>query len=263
MIERTAQLIKAKGVVAFCGAGFSAESNIPTFRGKGGLWEKYDPDTYVSIEGIRFLLKSEPGKLKDFIIECFQVMLAASPHKAHHSLADLESGGYLTGVITQNIDDLQRQAGSRQLAEIHGNAYVFRCPSCGFSLKKTRKEWADFISLLTTKNIPHHIRRAILDFIGRCPVCTQMLESGVVFFGQALPQTELDKSFGYLREAKTVLCIGTSGIVYPAASLPLYAKERGACIINVNPYSSNLDAVADICIHEKAGNFFEKLFLHL
>ena len=152
MIKRIAQFLKAKEVVAFCGAGFSAESNIPTFRGKGGLWEKYDPDIYVSVEGIRFLLKSEPEKLKDFIIECFQVMLQALPHKAHYGLADLESRGYLIGVITQNIDDLQSQAGSRQLAEIHGNAYVFRCPSCGFSIKKTRGEWADFISLLETKN---------------------------------------------------------------------------------------------------------------
>ncbi len=263
MIEKVVSFIKKGNAVAFCGAGFSAESNIPTFRGKGGLWDKYDPAVYVSVKGIRQLFSSQPEELKNFIIDCYEVMLAASPHRVHHSLYDLEARGYLTGIITQNIDDLQNQAGSGNIAEIHGNAYVFRCSDCLFRVKKAKKDWRDFIDRLKSLSEKRTIRKLILEFAGKCPRCKVSLESGVVFFGQVLPESEINKSFQYLKRADIVLCIGTSGLVYPAASFPLYARERGAFIVNINPHESALDAQADLCFKEKAGQFFEKLSLHL
>jgi len=262
-MKEIAELIKKGSVVAFCGAGLSRESGIPTFRGKDGLWEKYDPNLYVSIDGIRSLFSSHPDKLKDFIIDCYGLMLKASPNQAHYVLADLEKKGYLVGIITQNIDDFHFQAGSKEVAEVHGNAYALRCPMCNFSRKKTKKEWQNFIEKLKKVSGKKEIIKTMLEFMGRCQRCQIRFESGVVLFGQSLPESEIKKSYTYIEKAKIVLCVGTSGVVYPAASFPFYAKERGAKVVTVNPFDSALDEISDSIYCETAVEFFQKLSLHL
>ena len=256
-------LIKRGKVVAFCGAGLSAESGIPTFRGKAGLWEKYDPQIYVNVQGIKSLLFSQADKLRDFIVDFYGVMLAAKPNLAHYTLNNLEKNGYLTGIITQNIDDFHTFAGSNNVSELHGNAYVLKCYRCDFSIKKTKEEWKKFIDSLKGIADKDSIVKAITSFMGRCPYCFKNLESCMVLFGQSLCEETLRKSYDYLNKAKTLLFIGTSGVVYPAASFPLYAKEKGAVVINVNPHDSSVDEIADFCIRSPALSFFENLSLHL
>ena len=262
-MKEAIELIKKGDVVAFCGAGMSADSLIPTFRGKGGLWEKYNPNAYATIQGITSLFLFQPAKLKSFLIDCYQLILDAKPNKAHFSLAELEKKGYLIGVITQNIDDLDYQAGSKEVAEVHGNVYSLRCPKCGWYEKKEKDEFKEFISKLKSANGRRKIQRIILEFLGKCPYCKVRMGSGVVLFGQSLPETEIEKSYSFLRKAHTVLCIGTSGVVYPAASFPIYAKEHGATIVTINPEDTSLDNVSDVIVREKASNFFEKLSLQL
>lgn len=262
-MKKIVELIKKGGVVAFCGAGMSAESGIHTFRGEDGLWQKYDPNIYVTASGISDLFLNHPQKLKEFIVECYQIMLDAKPNQAHCGLAELESKGYLEGIITQNIDDLHYQAGSKNIAEVHGNAYEFNCPECGFLVKKTKNQWQDFIARLKEVKEDEKIKEVMLEFLGNCPKgCGCMMQSSVVLFGQSLPEEEIKKSYGYLDRAKLVLCIGTSGLVYPAASFPPYAKEKGATIATINPENSSLDGICDFIYRKTAVDFFENLSLH-
>jgi NAD-dependent deacetylase len=254
-------LIKKGQVVAFCGAGLSVESGIPACRGTGGLWEKYNPELYATIEGLTSLFIFQPHKLRDFIIDCYGVFLKAEPNHGHFALKDLEEKGYLSGIITQNIDDFHFQAGSKKVSEVHGNAYKFRCSKCGFFLKKKKEEVEDLLKDLQAAKKRKQILKNILHFMGRCPRCNQRLESGIVFFGQSLPQEEIEKSYHFLDRAKTVLCVGASGEVYPAASFPLYAKERGAKVININPQESSFDAISDFVSRKTAVDFFKNLLL--
>ena len=262
-MKEIVDLIKKGNVVAFCGAGMSADSLIPTFRGKGGLWEKYNPNAYATIEGITSLFLFQPKKLKNFLIECYELMLDAKPNKAHFELAQLEKDGYLIGVITQNIDDLDYKAGSKEVAEVHGNIYSLRCPKCGWYEKKEKDEFIVFVNKLKETSGRREIQKRILEFLGKCSYCKARMGSGVVLFGQSLPEAEIEKSYNLLRQAHTVLCIGTSGVVYPAASFPVYAKEHGAKVVTINPDDTSLDSVSDLIIREKASDFFEKLSLQL
>ena len=118
-------------VACLTGAGISAESGIPTFRGKGGLWEKYDPELYGNASGLLHLLASSPQRLVDFIADFYSILLKAHPNPGHFALALLEKEGLLGSIITQNIDNLHQGSGSRSVIELHGNAYRIRCGACG------------------------------------------------------------------------------------------------------------------------------------
>jgi NAD-dependent deacetylase len=256
-------IIKEGKVVAFCGAGISQESGVPTFRDEGGLWEKYNPQVYGTMEGIISLILSQPTKVRDFIVEICQTLIRAKPNYAHFGLKELEERRYLKGIITQNIDDLHYQAGSKDIAEIHGNVYKFICSRCNFSFKKNKEEVVEFINLLKEREKRRDIVREIIKFMGKCSKCGRRMKSSIVFFGQSLPQDEIQKSYLYLKEAKLVLCIGTSGEVYPAAHLPFYAKERGVKLAVINRNSTLLDDVADFIFRETAVDFFKKLLSNL
>ena len=256
-IKEVISLLREGNIVAFCGAGISSESGIPTFRGKGGLWEKYNPEVFATLGGLLSLFIFSPKKVRDFIVEFYDVLLSGKPNHAHYGLADLERKGLLLGIITQNIDDFHYQAGSIEVAELHGNAYKFWCPKCEIVIKKSREDLEKFIKDLKSKQTRREIIGEILNFMGRCPGCRKRMRPSIVFFGQGLPQEELKKGYSYLDKAKTLLCIGTSGVVYPAAYLPYYSRRRGAKIININPESTPLDDIADWVIRETAVNFFK------
>jgi NAD-dependent deacetylase len=255
-LERIASMIKNGDVVAFCGSGLSAESGIPTFRGEGGLWEKYDPNFFVTEDGLLSRLVYHPHELRNFISEFYDILLAARPGVSHYVLAQMEKKGYIKGVITQNVDDLHYQAGSKNVVELHGNAYSFICRKCGFQLKKNPQEWRHFVEDIKRLERGRDILKEMLSFAGRCPNCKKHNESDIVLFGQDLPDGAVRRSYELLRKAKIVLCVGSSGVVYPAAYFPVYAKENGSIVINVNPEKSPLDEVADFTYHQKAGEFF-------
>jgi NAD-dependent deacetylase len=221
--EQVAKLIvNQPPCVALTGAGISAESGIPTFRSKGGLWEKFDPAVYASIE----MFRKDPSKYWSIRGEFIRNYNAYAPNPGHMALAELEAMGLLRHVITQNIDGLHRKAGSRNVTEIHGSLREIFCVRCG-------KEYC-------APQVPE----------GTPPLCDcgGVLKPNTVLFGESLPPQALETAW---RQAGTCKVIGTSAVVQPAASLPFVAQQNGARIVEIN--IENAFPSADCCIAEKAG----------
>ncbi len=232
IILRAAEAIKkSKNLISLTGAGISVESGIPDFRSAGGLWEKYDPSIYASIE----TFNNRPEKAWDMIFEMVEVTASADPNPGHTALADLEAMGYLKAIITQNIDNLHQEGGSKEVIEYHGNASRLECQKC-----KSSYVAEDFD--ISTCEIP------------RCRKCSRILKPDVVFFGEMIPREALLQSDNLARFADAVIVVGTSAQVYPAASIPYEAKERGATIIEFNIEKTGLTRqITDIFIEGPAG----------
>lgn len=253
------EIIKSKWVVALTGAGISAESGIPTFRGKGGLWEKYPPSLFGNIPALTATFFLNPQKVVNFFTEIGEILTSACPNPGHLALAELERRGILKAVITQNIDNLHQEAGNKRVIEVHGNAYRWRCSSCGgkyFLEKKDLRRMIEEIQGERTSRLG--LIRKIKSFIPPCE-CGGRRRLDVVFFGEFLPQKEINKAYRQLDRCDLLLLIGTSGMVNPAATLPSFAKERGAKIIEVNPSPSSLTHLSDYFLRGKAGEVIPQL----
>ncbi|WP_297501660.1 NAD-dependent protein deacetylase [Thermococcus sp.] len=236
MFERVARLLASSGsTIAFTGAGISAESGIPTFRGKDGLWKNYKAEELATPEAFG----RNPKLVWDFYRWRMGLILKARPNPAHYALAELERLGILTAVITQNVDDLHREAGSKNVIELHGNIFQVRCSSCPY--REDLKESGRLEEFLSMKGLP------------KCPECGSLLRPDVVWFGEALPRDALERAFGLAEKADIVLVIGTSGAVYPAAYIPYIVNERGGRVIEVNVERSGITPIADVFIRGKAG----------
>lgn len=222
--EAARLLAQDKQCVVLSGAGISAESGIPTFRSKGGLWEKYDPTVYASIE----VFRQDPSKYWEIRGEFIRNYDRYQPNAAHLALAELEQAGIVRQVITQNIDGLHRKAGSHHVTEIHGSLREIICMQCG-------KEYL-------APNVP----------AGSPPCCDcgGVLKPNTVLFGESLPPQALESASREAQACRTMLVIGTSAVVYPAAALPSIARQHGAKIIEVNIERAFPEA--DIVILEKA-----------
>jgi NAD-dependent deacetylase len=218
-------LVTQRPCVALTGAGISAESGIPTFRSKGGLWEKYDPLIYASIE----VFRRDPSKYWAIRGDFIRNYDKYQPNPAHLALADLEAMKILRHIITQNIDGLHRKAGSKGVTEIHGSLREIYCLSCA----KT---------YLAPKVPP-----------GNPPYCEcgGVLKPNTVLFGEQLPGDALKRAYAESSTCKVMLVIGTSAVVQPAASLPHLAKQNGAIVIEVNPEKAF--PLADYYLAENAG----------
>ncbi len=222
--------------IALTGAGISAESGIPTFRGAQGLWSKYDPDEYAHISSFR----RNPEKIWHMLRELILVLKDAEPNPAHICLAELEKRGILKCVITQNVDGLHQKAGSKNVIEFHGTNSRLICLNCPDVV-------VDAYSL-DYKEFP------------RCPNCGSLLKPDVVFFGEPIPPDALARSFEEARKCDLCLVIGTSAVVYPAADIPFVAKRNGAKIVEINPETTGLTrSITDYIILGKAGEVFSKL----
>jgi NAD-dependent deacetylase len=226
--------------VAFTGAGISAESGIPTYRGTGGaLWSKYDPDKYARIDS--FL--QEPVYYWSFFRdERYPQLKSSQPNLAHQTLAYWETLDKLQCVITQNIDGLHRAAGSQHIIELHGNAQRIHCLNC---YKQITPDQA--YELLMAKMPP------------TCPDCGGVIRPDVVFFGETLPEGALDQAYEEVGKCDLLLSIGSSLVVYPAADLPRHAVDSGATLIIINRDPTPLDFLADAVIHEPAGEVLPQL----
>ena len=236
LITRAARdIVKAKKVVALTGAGMSVESKIAPFRGKGGIWEKYDPMEYAYIDTLR----TNPGKTWILLSEMQKEILKAKPNPGHMSLATLEQLGFLSSIITQNVDGLHHEAGNKSIIEFHGNHREAYCMKCGKRIK------SEAISLET---LPP-----------RCD-CEGVIRPDVVFFGEAIPHEALNKSNHEARTCNVMLVIGTSAEVQPAASLPDIAKASGATIIEINIEATSFTAyTSTYFIKGKAGEILPKI----
>ncbi len=239
-IERAAEIIsKARHGVVFTGAGVSAESGIPTFRGNDGLWRRWDPDEVASIYGF----KKNPKKFWEFSRELI-VKVKAQPNPAHYAIAELEKLGLVKAVITQNIDMLHQRAGSKKVLELHGSMEFVDCLDCG----KTYR-WEE---------IERYLEKGEIDKI-RCECGSIYLKPRVVFFGEPLPSDVLSEAMEESRRADVFIVVGSSLVVYPAAYLPVIAKEHGAKLIIVNLEPTIKDHMFDVVIRGKAGEVMPEI----
>ncbi len=238
-------------VVCFTGAGISVESGIPAFRGTGGLWERYDPEVYAYPRGLAGLIQRDPDALIGFLSELYSTLLQAQPNLAHTALGVLERQGLLEGVITQNVDNLHTVAGNRGVIELHGNAFRYRCNRCGAGFMLERDRAREMVSLLgRAKGSRRELLRVLSRYLVRCERsgCGGRMRTGVVLFGEDLPEDAVASAYALLDKADTVLVVGSSMEVYPAAGMPLYAKDRGAALIEVNMEHTPLTEICDLHI---------------
>lgn len=250
-IMRAAQILaKAENVVVSSGAGMSAESGIATFRDSGGVWEKLDPAVVGTTEGLINALGRAPEKYVSFFIELLDALEKAEPNLGHRALFDLEKMGIIKTVITQNIDNLHREAGNTRVIEVHGNAFRLCCISCGKREERDRKsllrEAKSRISALKGYSLAE-----FMEVMPQCGDCGSMMRPDVVMFGETVQG--LSAAFEAVRTCDAMLALGTSGVVYPAAYFPFEAKQAGAGVIVVNPNENPFYAVSDAYIPMKAG----------
>jgi NAD-dependent deacetylase len=239
-VERAAELLSAasKGV-AFTGAGVSAESGIPTFRGEGGLWTKYDPVKVASIDS--FL--RDPSAYWAVSKERGGIALAARPNPGHYALAALEAAGNLVAIVTQNTDGLHQDSGCRRVIELHGSSRTVQCLDCG-----TRESRAVVQARLAVQMPP------------RCQSCGGIfLKPTVVLFGEPMPVLAVQEAFALARNADVMLVVGSSLVVHPAADIPLAAARSGAHLIIVNAEPTPFDSLAELVIHGRAGEVLPEI----
>lgn len=236
--KKAADIIKEKGyVVAFTGAGISADSGIPTFRGGQGLWEKYDPMEYAHISAF----SRNPQKVWVMLREMSQVIFDSSPSPAHIALNALEQKGYLKAVITQNVDGLHQIAGNSNVIEYHGNHRWLVCMHCSKKIPLTPK---------------------VVDIMPypSCEKCNSALKPDVVFFGEGIPMLAMVRANEEANKCSVMIIIGTSGVVYPAAEIPYTSKAKGATIIEINPESTPFtSSITDMFFKGSASDILPKI----
>ena len=208
MEAAAAALARCEHAIALTGAGISVESGIPDFRSPGGLWEKFNPMEYATID--TFL--EHPERSWEMFTEVEQILAAAAPNPGHAALARLEAMGIVRSVITQNIDGLHQRAGSKVVREFHGTHAHLHCVECG------RRYGADH----TIDEIPP-----------RCD-CGAPLKPAVILFGEAIPEQAAAESNADARSCDGILVVGTSAEVYPAAAIPRLVAQRGKPVIVVD-----------------------------
>ncbi len=209
-LDRAARLLAgAKHAVAFTGAGASVESGIPDFRSDDGLWRRFPPEHYATIEAFH----QTPDRVWTMLRAMGELVRHALPNEGHRALAAMEAEGMLEGVITQNIDGLHTEAGSHRVLELHGTWRGLHCALC------------------------FHVDRggeATPDYTPRCPRCGGPMKPPIVLFNEDLPQATMTQAWSLAAEADLMLVIGTSLAVWPAADLPDVAAGNGASLVEVN-----------------------------
>ena len=241
LLKETAEIIKQSNyTIAFTGAGISVESGIPPFRGTEGLWNKYDP----MVLDLGYFLDNR-AECWTYIREIFYDFFSdAKPNRAHLVLAEMEKKGLLKSVITQNIDNLHREAGSVNVHEFHGNSKKLKCLKC-----KTVYD----VSEIDLKKLP--------------PCCKKdkdILKPDFIFFGEGIPPDAYSNSFAEAEKADVCLIIGSTGEVTPASYVPRAAKQRGAVVIEINPQETVFTSqITDIHLQGKASEIMSLLAMEL
>jgi len=246
------EVLRSSKAVALTGSGISEESGVSTFRGDSGIWKRYNPAIYANIPGLAFTYVMKPHKVIDFIAEFYEALLDAEPNPGHLALAELEREGILSSVITQNVDNLHQEAGSKNIIELHGNMFEFRCLRCKRK-KKLGKEVLSQIILKLKRNRRSHA--SIGRLLMRCD-CGGRMRPYVVLFGEPLDSGRIRLAEEEIDNSDVFLIIGT---VYPAASLPWYAKKKNKIIIEVNPERTPFSRIANHFLKGKAGEVLPSL----
>jgi NAD-dependent deacetylase len=222
------RLAAARRLLVLTGAGVSAESGVPTFRGPEGLWRQYRPEDLATAEAFA----RDPRLVWEWYAWRRERIAPLRPNAAHVAIARLErrAGEFL--LATQNVDGLHALAGSRRMVELHGNLWRVRCLGCG----RTGED----------RRVP------LPELPPRCAACGSRLRPDIVWFGEALPEEAVREAFGAAESAEAVLVVGTSSLVFPAAALPQVASEHGAFVVEVNPEVTPFTARASAALRGKA-----------
>jgi NAD-dependent deacetylase len=224
----------AQRVAALTGAGISAESGVPTFRGAGGLWRNWRPEDLATPQAFA----RDPKTVWEWYQWRRRLLAKVEPNPAHFALAQLERNTPGFWLITQNVDGLHDRAGSRKILKIHGDIWMVRCQVCGAEARDERLEFPE---------MPPRCR------------CGGLLRPGVVWFGEALPQDVWEAAEEAAAHCEVLLVVGASAVVYPAAGLIPLAKSAGAKVIEVNTEETPYSKQADLCLRGKAGELLPGL----
>jgi NAD-dependent deacetylase len=225
----------AKHVAVLTGAGVSAESGVPTFRGEQGLWKKFRPEELANFDAFM----QNPELVWEWYTFRKNIISSIDPNPGHHTLVKMESHFPKFTLITQNVDGLHRRAGSQNILELHGNLMRNRCLKCETIVQSEE-----------------------LEFEGSVPKCEcgGMLRPDVVWFGEMLPQDVIHAAFLAAETCDVFFSLGTSAVVHPAASLPVTAKQSGAYLIEINPDATPLTAITDETIHGPTGEIMPEIW---
>lgn len=235
LINQAADIIQeSRMTIALTGAGISVESGIPDFRGAGGLWAKYDPSEYATINAFM----NNPEKVWNMLRDMDKLVAKAKPNRAHKGMGELEKMNLLHSIITQNVDNLHQAGGARNVIEYHGNSSTLLCMTCRESYSAEEKRG---------------------EHVPRCE-CGEILKPDVVFFGEAIPEEALYQSFKLADSAEALMVVGTSAVVSPANSIPGIARRNGAKIIEINKERTHLTgSLTDIFLQGEAGEIIDIL----
>ena len=241
-LDRLAERLRSAGAVtAMTGAGISAESGVPTFRGADGLWRNYSAADLATPEAFA----RDPRLVWDWYRWRQGIVGRAQPNPGHLALARFQSRLRHFRLITQNVDGLHQRAGSREVIELHGNIWRARCArGCGFVADRTGVA-----------------REAVASDDDRVPVCAcgALLRPDIVWFGEALGEDQLNLAVRSARACAVFLAVGTSALVYPAAALPLVAARTGAIVVEVNLEDTPLTPHADFVLRGSAADVLPAL----
>ncbi len=239
-IKKAKELVTNAGKIsALTGAGISVDSGIPDFRSEGGLWKRYDPLEHATLESFN----RDPTKFWTMGRELAETIIKAEPNAAHIALAKLEAQGKLTGVITQNIDNLHQSAGNKNVIELHGNYLCTHCIECK----------AEYFG----KKVHESVAQG--EIPPKCEKCGGILKSEAILFGEALPEEPMAKAIKLCRDTNLLIVIGSSLTIYPAAFLPQLAKNAGAKVVLINLKGTNKDDVADIVLKGRATEILPRI----
>jgi NAD-dependent deacetylase len=225
---------EAKSVLVLTGAGVSAESGVPTFRGPEGLWKDFRPEELANREA--FL--RDPALVWKWYLWRRQRIKRAQPNPGHAALARLEIKKERFWLVTQNVDGLHDRAGSKRILKLHGDIWMMECWRCG----RTRQD----------------ARVRIRDLPPKCG-CGGMMRPGVVWFGEALPPEPWKAAVEAARRADLMLVLGTSAVVYPAAQLPEIMLARGARVVEINPEVTPISRLVGISLRGRTGELLPVL----
>lgn len=226
----------ASNITVLSGAGISAESGIPTFRGEDGLWKNFRPEDLATPDAF----SKDPKLVWEWYEWRRKLIKDSKPNPGHYALADFEQQVSDYTLITQNIDGLHQLAGSRNIVEMHGNLWQIRCTSCG--------------------NIEQNFEVPFKELPPLCKNCNSLGRPNIVWFGEVIPMPIIDKSLMAIENCQVMLIIGTSGVVEPAASMGLIAKQTGKTVIEINLEPTPNSNFYDLSINGKSGEILPQIF---
>lgn len=225
----------ASDIAVLTGAGISAESGVPTFRGENGLWREYRSEELATPGAFA----RDPKLVWEWYEWRRKIIKEAKPNPGHNALVDLENEKSDFTLITQNIDGLHQLSGSRNLVEMHGNLWQIRCISCGI--------------IEQSHDVP------LKELPPRCKDCGSLGRPNVVWFGEIVPMSVIDKTLVAIEKCQVMLIVGTSGVVEPAVSMGLVAKQTGKTVIEVNLEPTINSPLYDLSIIGKSGEILPML----